>query len=257
MVIAHNWGLTSLIETVGTEAFGTYMMDSMRQLTGANHCNLVRYANGQQQSHTLFTLGDITPSLATDCATLYDKNFYRHDPAFQRTLNAAGETTPQVLHREFEQIIDTGYRQSLFERCHITDKASIFHNTNNGGYSLHLYRLEGDGRFRDRHLLPAESVLDVLDALLTKHIRLLEQQEVVLDLAWVSQKLRNNTGDILTPRELEVCARIVLGYSSLAISLNLGISINTVLTHRRKAYEKLGIGTQSQLFMWLMQGNQS
>lgn len=253
MALPTNWGLTSLIETVGTDAFGAYMMDSMRRLTGANHCNLVRYSGHQKQSHTVFTLGDINQPLAVDCANLYDNRYYQHDPAFIRTLNTPGEDNPMLLHKEFEQIKDAEYRQSLFERCHITDKASIFHNASNGGYSLHLYRLEGDGHFHGSHLIQAESVLDVLDALLTKHITLLEQQEVKLDLTWVSDKLNHNTGSVLTNRELEICARIILGYSSLAISLNLGISINTVLTHRRKAYEKLGIGTQSQLFTLLIQ----
>lgn len=52
----------------------------------------------------------------------------------------------------------------------------------------------------------------------------------------------------ITPREAEVCASIVLGYTVLGISMNLGISINTVATHRKRAYAKLRISSQNELF---------
>ena len=53
---------------------------------------------------------------------------------------------------------------------------------------------------------------------------------------------------LLSPREAEVCAGIILGYTTVGISLNCGISINTVATHRKRAYRKLGISSQNELF---------
>lgn len=52
----------------------------------------------------------------------------------------------------------------------------------------------------------------------------------------------------LTMREAEVCAYIVMGYTVFAISLLLGISPNTVATHRKRAYSKLGLSSQTELF---------
>ena len=48
-------------------------------------------------------------------------------------------------------------------------------------------------------------------------------------------------------RQLEVCALIVRGYFSQAIALKLGISLNTVLTFRRRAYARLRISSQNEL----------
>ena len=48
-------------------------------------------------------------------------------------------------------------------------------------------------------------------------------------------------------RETEVCAAITLGMTSEAIALNLGISVNTVLTYRKRAYARLGISCQNEL----------
>jgi DNA-binding CsgD family transcriptional regulator len=57
-----------------------------------------------------------------------------------------------------------------------------------------------------------------------------------------------NSGHGLTPREAEVCASIVLGSRISGTSRRLNISTHTVATHRKRAYSKLGIGSQNELF---------
>ena len=54
--------------------------------------------------------------------------------------------------------------------------------------------------------------------------------------------------DRLTERERDVCERILLGYTSIGIGLDLNIAPSSVVTYRRRAYEKLGIATQNELF---------
>jgi len=58
----------------------------------------------------------------------------------------------------------------------------------------------------------------------------------------------------LTRREVEVCAAIVMGYRAEAVALRLGISPNTVATHRKRAYAKLMISSQTELFGLLFSG---
>lgn len=55
-------------------------------------------------------------------------------------------------------------------------------------------------------------------------------------------------GDVLTAREREIAQLILIGHSSNSISLNLGISLPTVKTHRRNIYSKLEISSQAELF---------
>lgn len=52
----------------------------------------------------------------------------------------------------------------------------------------------------------------------------------------------------LSARECEVMRLILQGHSSLSISLHLSISLTTVKSHRKNAYSKLNISTQSELF---------
>jgi DNA-binding CsgD family transcriptional regulator len=52
----------------------------------------------------------------------------------------------------------------------------------------------------------------------------------------------------LTAREKEVCLRILSGYSSETIAADLGIGLNSAFTYRKRAYQKLGIASQNELF---------
>lgn len=52
----------------------------------------------------------------------------------------------------------------------------------------------------------------------------------------------------LSARERQVCALLLSGCSSEAISLRLGISRHTVKDHRKAIFRKLGIGSLAELF---------
>ena len=52
----------------------------------------------------------------------------------------------------------------------------------------------------------------------------------------------------LSPREMEVAKLIFEGHSGNSIAANLDIAIETVKSHRKNMYKKLGIGSQQELF---------
>ena len=49
-------------------------------------------------------------------------------------------------------------------------------------------------------------------------------------------------------REAEVVSRIVMGMRTEAIGAELGIKAATVITFRKRAYAKLGVARQAELF---------
>lgn len=63
--------------------------------------------------------------------------------------------------------------------------------------------------------------------------------------------------EVLSEREREVVQLILRGHSSESIGFNLGISLGTVKTHRKNAYAKLGISSQSELLSLFLQAFQS
>ena len=62
---------------------------------------------------------------------------------------------------------------------------------------------------------------------------------------------------VLTKREREVTQLILRGHSSESIGGNLGISLGTVKTHRKNAYAKLAISSQSELLARFLQSLQA
>lgn len=53
---------------------------------------------------------------------------------------------------------------------------------------------------------------------------------------------------VLSPREREVCDLLLVGCSSEAIALRLGIGLHTVKDHRKRIFRKLQIGSLAELF---------
>ena len=55
----------------------------------------------------------------------------------------------------------------------------------------------------------------------------------------------------LTGREIDVCTRALAGMTAEGIALELEIKKSSVVTYRKRAYERLGISSQHELFRLL------
>jgi DNA-binding CsgD family transcriptional regulator len=72
--------------------------------------------------------------------------------------------------------------------------------------------------------------------------------EVALDMF---RRRLDVLGRGLTPRELDVCARALIGMTAEGIALDLNIKKSSVSTYRKRAYARLGISSQNQLYRLL------
>ena len=96
------------------------------------------------------------------------------------------------------------------------------------------------------HFAPVIESADVMLALLAQH----DAHRPPVRNAAPDDLYRRRLRQIapqLAGRELDVCIGIVQGRCSEAIALALGISINTVLTYRKRAYARLGISSHNEL----------
>ena len=111
-----------------------------------------------------------------------------------------------------------------------------------------LRRLRGRG-FSDRELDRFSTVQPVVGALLRKYWAELSTvgSGAPLPDSRVDDAFASFGKSVLTERECEVVRLILRGHSSESIGYNLRISLGTVKTHRRNAYAKLGICSQSEV----------
>jgi len=120
------------------------------------------------------------------------------------------------------------------------------------------------GSYSEKDWQLLESVLPVITALISTHHRMLqlspaEEQRPQRNVrSLVHNIISKNVPPFsqLTPREREVCERILLGYTSVGIGLDLNIAQSSVVTYRRRAYEKLVISTQNELFSLCLTASQ-
>ena len=112
-----------------------------------------------------------------------------------------------------------------------------------------VYRRLAAGGFSDDDIVRLQIALPVVGALLRRYWSVRHGGEArvrALDRR-VVDAFANFGSSMLTDREREVVRMILRGHSSESIGCNLGISIGTVKTHRKNAYAKLDISSQSEL----------
>lgn len=91
--------------------------------------------------------------------------------------------------------------------------------------------------------------------IVAKHVEIVGQSrrlvESLTTLPLIEQYLSlNEVG--LSHREMQVAARLLYGLSASCVASDLGISTETVNTHRKRLYGRLGIGCHHELLLWYL-----
>ena len=189
-------------------------------------------------------------------AESYASRHWAQDPNRHLLLPAAagGEGGGVVLRAvRVDEIADAEYRRRLFAEPRLRAKAALVVRAPGHALYVNLYRGLDREPFAPGDLAAVERTCDVLAAMLERHFALADDA-AASDLAAAQRVVtgaaveRGGGGAPLSEREAAVCARIVAGYSAEGIGLDLGVSTHSVVTYRRRAFEKLGIATQKELF---------
>jgi DNA-binding CsgD family transcriptional regulator len=249
--------LGELTRSLGHKSFEARLVELLNRVLPVDHC--VVFTHGDDGVGHLFTHGKMPAARAQQLADDYVRQYHAHDPVFRRlTADAkadAGEMRPLDLDRDY----DPAYRNHFFDRNDLVDKTATIGRVEQGAVLCNFYRMGGSGPYSSDDRRRLERILPLVTAYIAAHSRLV-RNSTAPDSA--PPELRRRTRslvhtivgkrvapfDRLTAREREVCERIVLGYTSIGIGLDLQIALSSVLTYRKRAYAKLGIGTQNELF---------
>jgi DNA-binding CsgD family transcriptional regulator len=196
---------------------------------------------------------------ALSLAESYASRHWAQDPNRRLLLPAAagGEGARGVVLRatHLDEIADAEYRRRLFAEPRLGAKAALVVRAPGHVLYVNLYRGLDRRPFGPGDLAAVGRTCDVLAALLERHFAF-AGDAAASDLAAVQRVIAGAAvergggggGAPLSEREAAVCARIVAGYSAEGIGLDLGVSTHSVVTYRRRAFGKLGIATQKELF---------
>ncbi len=112
-----------------------------------------------------------------------------------------------------------------------------------------LYNSVKAGGFSDSSITSLTAKISVIGAIIRKYWKF-RSGKLAADPrdSSIDEIFDNFCADELSLRECEVIRYVMRGHSSESIAMNLDISITTVKTHRKRAYAKLEISSQSELF---------
>ena len=155
------------------------------------------------------------------------------------------------MHRRREALAEGDYRGICYARAGLLERITVASADAGPLVLLNLYRLDQGGPFAADEIAAIEGLSRFLAALAVKHVgmlgMLLRSRDRGDRIAALSARLFALDGR-LTRRERDVLARVLLGLTSEGIALDLGIGLNTVLTYRKRAYARLGVTSQAELF---------
>ncbi len=175
-------------------------------------------------------------------ASLYLDRFHKLDPLHRLIRDSAVDHAVMMRSFRSRDIEDPVYRQRCFEHPGLVEKLACFRRYGTRIHVLTFYRCDTEFDNAQDLLELARLALPVL----RRHGELLGS-ELGLTLAERLEQRLAMRFPLLTQRERQVCARTLAGMTAEAISLDLEIGRTSVLTYRRRAYERYNISAAGQL----------
>jgi DNA-binding CsgD family transcriptional regulator len=234
-----------LIGAIGTSAFEQSMLTFAKNTIRCTHLTAFSVSKSCSPRAMIAINGGKTP-VAHRIAAKYIQDYWRLDP-----VNRIIESEPRMgqgatIRLRSDEIENASYQQDCYRSVLLIDRISIVKSQAGEIMRLNFYRNETEGRFEDGDLRAISEFANLLIQTLSKHDQIRPAINSHDRFEQYCGRLRSIAPQ-LSRRETQVCAEIVRGLSSGAIASSLGLSINTILTHRRRAYAKLRISSQNEL----------
>jgi DNA-binding CsgD family transcriptional regulator len=238
--------VAQLIEGVGDERFSTSLFKAIHDSIGCIHIGA--FAFDQHNRPALMFAENTGSSLvAREAGERYVKRYWKMDPV--RNCGV-GKLPPQhMIEITADDIGYADYRRDCYTAINLRARISVCEIRSYGMIRMNFYR-EVDFCSAETNAIANSAGL--LMPLLWRHGRkffepLQRWRESNFDA------LLGKLAPSLSPREREVCALMAAGFTSERTALRLGLSLNTVLTYRKRAYFRLGISSQNDLLRLLLQ----
>ncbi|QOZ73206.1 helix-turn-helix transcriptional regulator [Bradyrhizobium arachidis] len=234
--------VTSAVLAIGHPDFPKVLIDTLRRQAGVGHCMVFALSRAGAAS-CLLDAGNIPTG--ADLGAAYAEQFHESDPNRDALFEGEGGA-PIMLPLFAPRMYSARYRKIFFNDSDIVDKCATAIWTGDTCFYVNFYRITSQGRFGDAERARLQTIAPAIGASVARHFQQMATATPDQNLAALFATRAPLSA--LTPREQEVCRRILLGFSSEAISQGLGISLHSTLTYRKRAYERLAISSQNELF---------
>jgi DNA-binding CsgD family transcriptional regulator len=235
--------ITPAVLAIGRPDFSDVLIDTLRRQAGVGHCMVFALTRAGAAS-CLLDAGNIP--IGGDLGAAYAGQFHESDPNRDAMFESRENDAPIVLPAFVPRTYGARYRKIFFQDSGIVDKVATAIWVDDTCFYVNFYRIAAQGCFTSAQLDCLQTIAPAISASVARHFQQSMASAPEQNIAALFAT-RAPLAD-LTRREQEVCRHILLGFSSEAISHELGISLHSTLTYRKRAYDRLGISSQNELF---------
>lgn len=243
--------LATLVDAIGEDRFGPALARFLNELCGADHFAAFRLGHDE--------VGEVAACCVEPARTARDRvdayvhrGWWKRDPAMTEARRCLGAAQPSIIHVDFS---DDGYaavRSSIFHD--VRDRLLLCGHGPNADFGLSIVRTDPLAPFAGEAVEKVAHSAQLLMAALGKHADIRQTRpnvaQALTELAEIESCIVATSA--LPRREAEVSARILYGMSSVGIALDLCVSEETVKTYRKRAYQRLAIGSERELLTWYL-----
>ncbi|WP_339670019.1 helix-turn-helix transcriptional regulator [Dasania marina] len=240
--------VAAVISELGSDAFWPCLADLIAGVVAIDDCMVLLFMRGQIP---VILHGRSSQTEISLLEKSYINGAYVLDPCFQAARRQ------QWGYYSFVDIAPDGFYDSeLYSIYHaqsiMLDEAGyLIEGEGESFINISLARFESSPEFNAQEKALLQQVEPVVAAAvkeyLRQHISRIAEEKRPLH-KMMAEVLELFGTSVLTSRETHVIHLILKGYSAKSIAEHLDISINTVKLHRKNAYAKLDISSQSELF---------
>lgn len=239
------WG-AALAELVGA-LDGPRFPAALRRVLGLccqfDSLVITRYA-GTAPPQALFH--DLDEVQAAITVAFYATGPFLLDPFYQACRNRQGPGVYRLRDIAAKGFFRSEYYRSFYRRTRIGDEiALLIPDGEDSWITLSLARRLRRGAFGEADAAALNAVFLLARDAVLRQWGTPDRGHSAQD---IETRLALFAADQISPREAEVVQLILSGHSTAAAAAALGISPGTVKVHRRHAYAKLNVASQSELF---------
>ena len=245
--------LANVIARITNDSFHQTMCDYLKHIIDFDNCIFIVFSDSDKPQVNFKQVSDVDVFSKLD--DTYFSGAYLLDPMYQYHLNrkksgifSLGDIAPDHFKR-------SKYYNWYYKKLGIVDELTIILTTKeNMSLNISMGRDHSSERGfslkEKRRLCEHKNIILALLELHWKitHKPLQHTARVQHEADRLIFSLKKSQNISITKRQAEVALFILKGHSSLSISLNLGISVETVKVFRKQLYNRCNISSQAQLF---------
>lgn len=237
--------MAGMVGSLGHDGFGGRALAALNGPVQAASWSVYRLHPGLAPVLHLAGSQGVADGTGSCFAVYRDGGLYRRDGSFDRLRHPdarAGEA--QVLHMRADEAPNEEHRDAIYRAHAMLERLSVAALEEDGSVlAVNLYHHEHQGPFSDAERERFGLLAPLVLATVRRHLQLTLAAGPADPRA---RLLAECPG--LTTRELDVCERLLRGWSYDGIALDLGVSLATVKTYRARAFGRLGLHFRSELF---------